>query len=386
MVKRIKSSLFKFKRWFVSRYFKDVMDINSRKYLEYIGEPTKGLVELHNIAKNRLIDGLENQLKAGVADYRLYDELYKFYHATPLYDFTSMHYELVGSFLEKITDFELENNVAVDKEKLFFLRALCEISSSNVVGAMASWELANMEKVRITGNAISTQTLISNLPQYTIIKPISLAYKNNLLVKAVNPLYPSILKPEFKDIIVNLAGLDAISFLSCGLRNVQVAGLIQFHNNSLEINKIFAQEIINNLCILNESIIKDYPEVLSTIPRKKDRQIGKMLSPATLGTINSSVSNILGSSISGYSGLYASVNLLDDAAFNTEYPLYINKICTTSLSVDEFKAHVLLGIHALRNKVLHDHDETLCYFSDTDLFIKTIGLLLIGVSVTTNIR
>jgi len=362
------------------------MDTNSKKYLEYLNEPAKGLIDLHNIAKNRLIDKLEEQLNDGITDYHLYDEFFAFYSATPLYDFTSMHYELTGEFLEKILDFEQAQNVVIDKEKLFFVRAMCQISSSNTVGAMASWELANREKMRITGNIISTLDLISNLPTHTIGNPVNTAYKNNLLVKAITPRYPSILKTEFRDIIANLIGLDAISFLSCGLRNVQVAGLIQSHNNSLELNKIFGQEIINNLCILNESIIKDYPEVIATISKKKDRQIGKMLSPSTLGTINSSVSSILGSSISGYSGLYSSILLLDDTKFNIEYPVYINKLCTTTLSVDEFKAHVLLGIHALRNKVLHDHDDTLCYFSNADLFIKTIGLLLIGVSVTSNIK
>lgn len=386
MTINVKEKIFRLKRWFVKKYFKDVMDINSRTYLGCLKEPTKGLTELHNIAKYRLLDELETQLNNGVTDLHLYDGLYDFYSATPLYDFTSMHYELTSYFLEIIVDFEQAQNILVDKERLFFLRALCQVSSSNTIGAMASWELANREKMRTTGTNISTLDLISKLPEHTIIKPIDSAYRNNLLVKAVTPLYPSILKTNFKDIISTLTGLDAISFLSCGLRNVQVAGLIQSHNNSLELNKIFAQEIINNLCILNESTIKDYPEVLTTITRKKDRQIGKMLSLPTLGIINLSVSTILGSSVGGYSGLYSSINLLDDTLFNTEYPAYINKLCATTLSIDEFKAHVLLGIHALRNKVLHDHDETLCYFSDTDLFIKTIGLLLIGVSVTKNIR
>jgi hypothetical protein len=386
MTINFKEKKIRIRRWFVKKYFKDVMDNNSRKYLGYLEEPTKGLTELQYIAKNRLLDDLENQLKNGITNIHLYDKLFDFYKKTPFYDFTSMHYELTNYFLETIVDFEQTQNILVDKERLFFLRALCQISSSNTIGAMASWELANREKMRTTGTNISILDLISDLPERTIINPIDIAYRNNLLVKAVTPLYPSILNTNFKDIINTLTGLDAISFLSCGLRNVQVASLIQSHNNSLELNKIFAQEIINNLCILNESTIKDYPEVQTTITRKKDRQLGKMLSPSTLSIINSSVSTILGSSVGCYTGLYSSINLLDDNIFNTQYPAYINKLCTTTLSVDEFKAHVLLGIHALRNKVLHDHDETLCYFSDTDLFIKTIGLLLIGVSVTKKIK
>jgi hypothetical protein len=184
---------------------------------------------------------------------------------------------------------------------------------------------------------------------------------------------------------LTLNGIDAVSLLSSGLRNVQVTNLIQSQNNSLEINKIFAQEIINSLCILNESIIKDYPQVAVSLPRKKDRQIGKMLAPTTLNSINSNISAILGSSIGGYSGLYATTQIMNDNDFNTNFPIYVNNLLTNTLTDDDFKANILVGIHTLRNKVLHDYDDTLCFYSNTDLFVKTIGLLFVGVSVTKNL-
>lgn len=126
----VKEKIFRLKRWFVKKYFKDVMDTNSKIYLAYLKEPTKGLTELHNIVKHRLLDELEKQLNNGVTDFHLYDDLFKFYSATPLYDFISMHYELTNYFLETITDFEQAQNVVVDKERLFFLRTMFQISSS----------------------------------------------------------------------------------------------------------------------------------------------------------------------------------------------------------------------------------------------------------------
>src|SRR5258706_9697762 len=257
------------------------MDSNARKYLEYLREPTSGLMELYNIAKNHLLDDIEENLDNGIYDSRIYDGLHQFYLKTSLYDFNGMHYELSSLFLDKILKFERAISIQIDKEKIYFLQSLFQISSSNTVGAMASWELATKERIRTTGLPITTTDLIASLPTHTIINPIEYGYSSNPFTVSVISKY-SFLKPTFKEVISQLSGLDAISFLSSGLRNLQVAGLIGAHNNSLELNRIFAQEIINNLCILNESIIKDYPEVATTILLKKKRQIGKMLSPATL--------------------------------------------------------------------------------------------------------
>lgn len=383
---KYKELVFKIKRQIAVKWFKDVMDSNSRIYLKYWRDPTIGIMELHSYAKNRLLDDLEQKLNDGINGPHLYDGLFRFYSETPLYDFTGTHYEMTEHFLRVINDFESRTGTIVDKEKIYLLRTLCQISLSNTIGAMASWELANKEKQRTTGVLFSTNDLIDNLPERTIVNPINYVYSHNTFIKEIAIKYPTIISENLKNLILTINGTDAISLLSCGIRNVQVAGLIQTHNNILEINKIFAQEIINSLCILNESIIKDYPEVAATISRKKDQQIGKMLSPTTLGLININVSNILGNSIGGYSGLYLSSQLLDDDHFNTNFPAYITHLLTNTLTPDEFKAFILIGIHALRNKVLHDYDETLCYYSDTDLFINTIGLLFIGVNVTKNLR
>jgi hypothetical protein len=381
----IKEWWFHKKRQILKKYFQDVMDVNSRIYLSYLREPTTGLKELYNISKHRMLDELERKLNNGVVDSTLFDELFEFYGNTPLYDFSGMHYELTGYVLETIGDFESNSGTLIDKENLFVLRALLQITSSNTIGAMASWELANIERQRTTGINVSIVDLINRLPEQTIVNPINYNYSNNPFVNSCITKYPALVNSDLKSIILTITGVDSISLLSSGLRNVQVTNLIQSHNNSLEINKIFAQEIVNSLCILNESIIKDYPQVATSLPRKKDRQIGKMLAPTTLNSINPNVSTILGSSVGGHSGLYLSTNIMNDTDFNTNFPIYLNNLSTNTLPIDEFKANILVGLHTLRNKVLHDYDDTLCFYSDTDLFIKTIGLLFVGVSVTKNL-
>ncbi|WP_394774720.1 hypothetical protein [Flavobacterium sp.] len=376
---------FNLKRKIAVIFFKDVMSYNSKIYLSYLNEPTKGLRELYDISKHRLLDELEENLKNGIKDSLLYDSLYNFYAETPLYQFIAMHYEMTNCYLDVIKNYELNNANLVDKENLYILRTLLQISANNAVEAMASWELANEEKQRKTGIKNSISSLINKLPEQTIIRPINIAYSNNLFISNCFSKYPTLINSDLKNLISTLTGTDAISLLSSGLRNVQVSSLIQSHNNSLQINKMFAQEIINSLCILNESIIKDYSQVTTTIPRRKDRQIGRMLSPPTLSTININVSTILGNSIGGYTALYATEQLLDDNHFNTQFPVFIGNLMNNTLAPDTFKAHILLGIHALRNRVLHDYDDTLCFYTDADLFIKTIGLLFVGVNITKDI-
>ncbi len=71
MTTTVKEKMLRLKRWFVKKYFKDVMDTNSRIYLAYLKEPTKGLTVLYNIAKYRLLDELEKQLINGVTNFHL---------------------------------------------------------------------------------------------------------------------------------------------------------------------------------------------------------------------------------------------------------------------------------------------------------------------------
>lgn len=378
---------FNIKRKIAKKFFRDVMDSNSRKYLEYNRQPETGLRELYSLSKYRLLDELENKLKKGVTDKTLYDSFFTFYKATILYEYNSMHLELSNFFLETVTDFEKANNSLVDKEQIYFLRALIQITSSNTIGAMASWELASKERTRIAGTALSIVDLINNLPKNTILNPVDICYANNLLLKQLYIKNPTLFFEDFKTTASSLNTVDGISFLSCGLKNVQAINLIKAYSNSLHLNRIFAQEIINSLCIINESSIKDYPEVPVAIPSKKDRQIGKMLAPTCLGSINHTLSMLLGSSTGGYTGMYLMLSgIMSDTTFNVDFPNYINDLETNTYSDDELKARVLVGIHTLRNKVLHDIDDSLCYYNDAKLFEKTVGLLFAGVTVTKNLR
>ncbi|OFY31021.1 MAG: hypothetical protein A2275_17045 [Bacteroidetes bacterium RIFOXYA12_FULL_35_11] len=340
--------------------------------------------------KTHLLDDLEKMLNQGITDSSLIDPLFEFYKKTPMYDYTSMHKELLNKFLEIIIDFEASHTgVVVDKEKLYFFKTLNEIVSSNFIGAISSWELSINERQRINGGAYTFVDIINELPENSIKKPIKYNYTKNQFLDVLIKKYPRIIKPDFFDLFTSVNGVDAIGLLACGLKNVQVSQTIIHYNNVLEFNRMFGQEIINSLCIINESIIKDYPEVATTITNPKERQIGKMLSSSTLGVINPVLSGVLGQSTSGYSGLYSTYSDMfdrDNSKFDIKYPQYLAIIESGSLTDIQLKAHILLGIHSLRNKVLHDFNDTLCYYSNATLFLKTIGLLLAGISITPSLR
>jgi hypothetical protein len=52
----------KIKKLILNHFFRDVMNSSTKIYLEYNRQPTKGINELHSIAKVRILELLENEL------------------------------------------------------------------------------------------------------------------------------------------------------------------------------------------------------------------------------------------------------------------------------------------------------------------------------------
>lgn len=63
---KLKKYWLNLKRKIAIIFFKDVMNYNSKIYLSYLKEPAKGLRELYDISKHRLLDEFEENLKNGI--------------------------------------------------------------------------------------------------------------------------------------------------------------------------------------------------------------------------------------------------------------------------------------------------------------------------------
>tara|TARA_R110000850_G_scaffold218852_3_gene344473 strand:+ start:74855 stop:76009 length:1155 start_codon:yes stop_codon:yes gene_type:complete len=375
----------KIKRYIVKRFFKDVMNSSSRIYLEYNRTPTKGIKELYDIAKVRIIDKLEKELRNGNTSSTLFDELYEFYTDLLVYDFNSLAIGVARDVYDKIKVYE-HNNPAhlVDKEKLFFLIALLNTSTGNTITSTAYWELTLKEANRVNRNINNIGNIINQMPaRFTsLIDAAKLRHDNN-------PLISSILNYNFIENFENnlnrLTSLHLLSFLASGLRNVHVNTFFDLYQQRIEVINMYGQELINNLSIINEAELKQIAQIQTAIPQAHKRTIGPMIQK--ISTFNTGVHAVLGNPFTNgaitKSGLYINsrFDFSSDPMFNNNYPNLINDIESGNLADDELKAYILYGIHGLRNRVLHDLNPRLVYYTDIDLFLKTIGLLFAGISV-----
>jgi len=142
--------------------------------------------------------------------------------------------------------------------------------------------------------------------------------------------------------------------------------------------KIYSQELVNILCILNEANLKNYPAVTRNM-------YGQIINH-DLANVNVAVSTIVGQShLNPTTGLFATFPSGTDAEFNNSFPLLVAAIKTNTLSSDSLKAHLIYGAYMLRNKSLHDFNQGLVYYNNNALFIDAIGLLFASISAIKNL-
>lgn len=271
---------------------------------------------------------------------------------------------------EVVEKYEAENSVKVNKEYLFFALSMLSIRCGDEISAMTFWELAQKEKGYTNSTAPTGLNNSINLLQSkfsTILSPIKYNYDENKLIKSLRTRFSFI--DDFQTVLTNLTDLHKAHFLSCGLKQVHVLQKLRKYSDS-SIVKIFAQELVNSLCVLNESLLKDKGLPGSTIgPLMNDIYLTYPLVAPYLGQSSNS------------SGIYS----IGKSNFYSKYDKFIDYIEINITDENKLKADVLYALHQLRNEALHLLDDTRMYYNDVELFEKTIGLLFICVSVVSKL-
>ena len=357
------------------------MDSSAKVYLEYNRYPTKGIKELFSISKHRIISDLEEELDQGNTGSNIVDPIYDFYIELMTYDYGTLALGIAREAYDKIKEFENSNSgQLVNKDKLFFLFALLNISTGNTIASTAYWELTINETNRINGRTNNIGFIITQMPtRFTsLFNAVKLRHDNNNLISTLHG-YPWI--NNYEGNLNILSGLSLLSYLSSGIRNVQVNTFFDEYSHQIEVTKMYGQELVNNLSIVNETELKNDPRIRTQIPLANNRMIGRMLQ--VISHFNPAVHAILGNSSSPRSGLYidSRFDFSSEANFNANYPHLINTITSGTLTEDELKAYILYGFHHIRNNVLHNLNSNLIYYNNTELFLKTIGLLFASISV-----
>jgi hypothetical protein len=375
-------------KWFIVRkFFKDVMDFQARKYLTYNANPSEGIQELYLVAKVRITREIKEKIHAGNVSSTIFDSLFDFYTDLLIYDYNSLIIGIAREIYDDIKEHEIAHpNQLVNKEKLYFLFALLNTTSGNTITATTYWELTIKERHRVSGTIVGLNQIINQMPTNftSLITATRLRHDQNLLINKLRPQYAFI--NDYNNTLNYLNGLSQLSYLSLGLRNVHVNILFDHYQHRADVIKMYGQELINNLSVLNETELKKNTNIQALIPLANDRMIGGMLQK--ISQFNPGVHAILGnpfrekSGAFNKSGLYVITRLdLSGANFNNNYINLITDIESGNLTDDELKAYILYGFHHLRNNVLHNLNSGLIYYNDIDLFLKTIGLLFAGINV-----
>lgn len=268
-------------------------------------------------------------------------------------------------YRDTILSYEAEHSVKINKDHLFVAISFLAIGCGDEITAMQYWEMAQKERELTYGSAATLDDTINLLQTHfrVLMSAIERKFDENILIKSLRVKFPFI--QNFESTINALSNLSKAHFLSCGIKHVHVLGKLR-ESSQLSIIKVFAQELVNSLCTLNENLLKE-----------------KGLSGTTIGALTLSVFNTypavglhLGKS-SDSSGIYR----INKATFYSRFDDFISYLEKHITDSDKLKADVLYALHRLRNEALHTLDDTRLYYSNIDLFEKTIGLLFICVAV-----
>lgn len=268
-------------------------------------------------------------------------------------------------YRDVVLEYEATANVRINKEHLFIAISFLSIQSGDEITAMQFWEMAQKERELTYSTAATLSSTIDLLHSRfrNIIDPIERSYNENTLIQTLKPRFPFI--NDFEATLRSLSNLSKAHFLSCGIKHVHVLGKLRQSTN-LSIIKVFAQELLNSLCVLNENILKE-----------------KGLHGNTIGALMESIYHSypsVGTHL-GRSGPQTGIYSLTKPVFYSRFNDYIAYIESSIGDPAKLKADTLYALHQLRNEALHTLDDTRLYYTDVQLFEKTIGLLFVCVSV-----
>lgn len=266
---------------------------------------------------------------------------------------------------EDVEEYEQSNGIKVNKEHLFFAISMLSIRCGDEVSSMVYWELAQKEHEYTYGVATGLDDTINLLRTKFrgVLEPVKHVFDDNKLIKTLRPKFPFI--KDFETTLAGLTGLNKAHFLSCGIKQVHLLAKMRKYPD-VKIIRIFAQELVNSLCILNESLLKK-----------------KGLPGDTIGVLMQDVYNTypaVGAHL-GQSGPGTGIYSIGKPNFYGKYNKFIAFLEGSITDDNKLKGDILYALHQLRNEALHIFDDTRLYYNDVDLFEKTIGLLFICVSV-----
>jgi hypothetical protein len=338
-----------------------------------------------NVLKQKLINAIEANLSTrnhavsyDPADRSLFEPAVDF-SATINLQQTGMYSYVFYSLLEVkelVEQYETTHCVKVNKSDLYFSLAYTSALNNATINSSTYWELCITEESQATGASYNPVTALRDiLSRMTIVTTsVELGLEVNNLYNDLKVQYTWI--GGFAHNLLQLTDPSIFSYFACGLRNRTGSGWL--NTPGIEMPKMYAQELINALCILTEATLKLRPALTPF----SHRTIGTLFT--NLDAQNPAVSALVGKP-GPTGGLFATYPTTSQSDFNANFPRLISAIKTGTQTDDEVKAHLLYGAYMLRNKVLHNFDSSLVYYNDVSLFYDAIAIAFGAVSAALSI-
>lgn len=364
------------------------MSFYEKKGEEFHQYPENGIKYSLNLLEQRLLDEIEQNFNKGLEGSDLIAPLVKSYLKLLLHPVNSIYFDFANKILIRVKDLEVAQSTEINKYPLLFFMALTAVKLNNPVGAILFWELSKKEESRVTSSTLSLSASYSSLPQEfkSIFNEVDRIYKENAFVAFCLSSYNGLVK-DFKTLLFSFTDINKASLLSCGIKNVEVSKWMIHYHNTLDINRLFAQELINSLSVLVESHIKTkLTDSKNTLGAILNHNLPINLS-AIIGTasISKTINLILGLQFKyknkRASGLFRTYKTGTENKFNANYQRILSVMQTESLDLASFKAYVLYAAYMIRNASLHEYNENLVYYTDAIMFQKTIGVLFVALNV-----
>lgn len=276
--------------------------------------------------------------------------------------------------LRTVFEFEKNNAIKINKRVLYLGLSLTDIMSGNYRSATRNLELHLLEDKSVTRKKSNPKKSITDaIYKYqSFFVGINNALDNNTILNILKTKSPNIIQC-FNDILRKQTKSEVYAYLSATL---QYVGINYWLNQEVVTpqTRLYAQEVINTLCILVETGLK---KKLST-----NDTIGKILQN-NLTNIN--ISNIIGRSRRNSTPASGLFGYFPNEQFNYSLKKIIQKIKTRKrVSDDEMSAYLLYGAYLVRNNSLHSFEKgKIQYYSNNNLnlFLDIFGLLFGALSV-----
>ncbi len=275
-------------------------------------------------------------------------------------------------------DFETSRNLKLNKQRLYFYRAICSIHANDELNAVVFWDLALSEARRVSGKAPKFKKVANEFVKMggsfsSLYKsPKSIIVGTNS-VKKISKHYS--ISFDLDELLDGLTGSDQIMAVLLAIRFNKIERWLSTSINNLpqDIHSIrtYGQELINGLALLCESSLKSRVGVTGDT-------FGAILN-RNVSSLDMKLSRIIGVAGNSPTGLFAQYR--GRTNFSNSFKRVFGRIERGKIKSKYATALLIYMSYLIRNHSLHKYTKNSPYYKDPVMMRDVIGLLFVSLYI-----